>query len=350
MNIEQEILNSMKKKLSFSPDDDVSFSLNGYTTEKFDVQKFKELIPTISDKKLAFIDGGNTSLFESAQLSLDLIRVAAVVHDKGKYTSKVKLEVYALHTLEERESGLFFSTKLFFGDHTVEEFPELVEALKSLEKKLHFSTTDPLLAVGGKRASISIMSSVVRRFFELIVADFLVDFADFVVLDGSLECTYPYEDQLMDILRNHAKGKLVGVAKTSHLLTKKGNAVGNVLQSLAPFDIWVYAPLALADRLAHTACISFVKFHAKSQYVFRFETLSEDVLSVASLLAFGTNDPVFYGYPYGLIKVDALARVSNQEKEYYTTKFFVAAGKDAETLRGLMCSTNAHSVLDTISY
>ena len=67
-----------------------------------------------------------------------------------------------------------------------------------------------------------------------------------------------------------------------------------------------------------------------------------------SLLMKNSTDPVFLGYPYGLIEADKSARVSNKESEYLKTIFLVKAGKQLKKISQYFKSTDAHSILDKI--
>ncbi len=60
------------------------------------------------------------------------------------------------------------------------------------------------------------------------------------------------------------------------------------------------------------------------------------------------KDPVFPGYPYGLLVADKFARVSNNEKEYIQTIIKSNAGKNWAKIKKYMNSFDAHSILDNI--
>ena len=61
-----------------------------------------------------------------------------------------------------------------------------------------------------------------------------------------------------------------------------------------------------------------------------------------------STDPIFLGYPYGLIAVDQGARIANEEKEFFQMQFKVTAGKDWESIASHLRSIDAHNVLDAI--
>ena len=70
---------------------------------------------------------------------------------------------------------------------------------------------------------------------------------------------------------------------------------------------------------------------------------------VISTLAFNSKDPVFLGYPFGLIYADKFARVSNQEREYLrTTLKSKLSGGVLKEIESYENSLGAHGVLDRI--
>ena len=88
---------------------------------------------------------------------------------------------------------------------------------------------------------------------------------------------------------------------------------------------------------------SFVKLHSKSKHVFRMDGNSQ----LAHSLLDNSSDPVFLGYPYGLILSDKIARVSNHEKrQMQTTLLLDSRNKD---IVEYLSTTNAHDILDNLS-
>lgn len=333
-----------------------------FSQEKFDPQKFHLLESATSASKVAFIDGGNVSLISTPELSLDVIRVAVVLLSKEKYFVPFTADFTVLTVLEHRLEGLFFVPKIFVDSIVQESFPAFVKLLQELETKLSFSVNDPAFTVGNRRASLAIVCSLMRRCAELYAASVLMhelSSGDVVILDGSLSCMCTQEEEVLQQLLSHADASTISVvalSKTSETVTTDGNSFASVLQQQCSLPRWMYTP---AGKFSFTpslgkGIVSFVKLHERSQHIFRLDTLEK--LSIdqrkqtAEILASNATDPVFYGYPYGLIKADVFARIGNDEKEYLLTKFLVHAGKHAEKLRQLMHATNAHGILDKIRY
>ncbi|MFB6199017.1 MAG: hypothetical protein ABEI52_12245, partial [Halobacteriaceae archaeon] len=60
-----------------------------------------------------------------------------------------------------------------------------------------------------------------------------------------------------------------------------------------------------------------------------------------------SDDPVFPGYPYGLIEADRLARVSHDEAAAKRTRLQSAFGKDWERVEKRLHTRDAHDILDS---
>ena len=172
---------------------------------------------------------------------------------------------------------------------------------------------------------------------ELRLATELAQESDLVVLDGMLSPSFTGEEEALRALMG--KGTPVcGLSKTTRLFTETGNSAAVVLGSKAPAGCWLY----------HIGEESYLtQLHPASQHVFRLDLTAQPVRVGVSLVE-QANDPVFPGYPYGLIDADKLARISNQEAEYLKTSFIAKAGKDLKQLKKYMHTVNAHAVLDSI--
>jgi NurA-like 5'-3' nuclease len=95
----------------------------------------------------------------------------------------------------------------------------------------------------------------------------------------------------------------------------------------------------------------FVKLHEKSRHVFRFEIFNEQKMKATETInEISSNciDPIFLGYPYGLVEADRIARVSNQEKESLKTMLLVKLKN--RNIERYLNSSNAHTILDKISF
>ena len=124
------------------------------------------------------------------------------------------------------------------------------------------------------------------------------------------------------------------LAKSSSLFTTSGNSPVILLNKIGLSNCWSYF---LTDKTY------FVKLNQKAKHVFRFEGNKE----VLPYLINNSNDALFLGYPYGLIFVDKIARISNSEKNSLKMNFLLR--KDNQEIAEYLNTSNAHEILDNIS-
>ncbi len=319
------------------------FSGEGYAPYKIAKENFHEVKP-INNKKIAFIDGGNAEIIGSENFSLNLVRVCYAVYKNNKKVIAKKFEIFAFVQALNRNGEIYYKASVFKTKNPIE-----------LEDVL-FSSLDRTLMLGMNRAGIGTAANAVRRFAELKLAKYVSDekISDAIVLDGSLQATLTGESIYLSELygscgRNNIA--LSALSKTSSLFTDNGNLLGAVLDRISTLPVWFYHPIVKITSPAHKAEMYFAKFHNKSGHVFRFEmfngqkTKAEEIINN---LAANSADPIFIGYPYGLVEADRIARVSNREKESLKTMFLVKLkNKDLEKH---LNSANAHEILDRVSF
>jgi len=342
-----KIISLVKYNISKSNDSYVQFSDPSYKPINFSDKNFKQIEEIQLNNKIAFIDGGSAEILKSSNFSLNLIRVCYSIFVDDKRTESKRYDFFAFVSSKEVDSEIFFDVE-FIGDNEI--IPD--------KNDLLISSLDKTIKQGTSRASISIISNLIRRFSELNLATKIMEKLnenDIIVLDGSLQCTYYHETKYMDRLYHNATSKKIvvcGFSKTTSLMTDKGNSINNALNNLKPKGRWIYHPVVEINNPGHKADISFVKLHDKSKYIFRFEifnTQKDKRDMVISLLSDNSTDPVFLGYPYGLINADMHARISNQEKEMFLTIFSTKFGKEWEQIKNSISNLDAHSILDNIS-
>jgi len=129
-----------------------------------------------------------------------------------------------------------------------------------------------------------------------------------------------------------SNSRICALSKSSQLITRKGQSVTTLLSKNSPFKRWYY------QLINDTVNIYIVKLSEKGK-AFRFEVKGEIDMELLNLL---TCDPVFPGYPYGLIDADRFARISNQERDYHKTMILAKAR--------LADEQNSHEILDKLSY
>ena len=84
----------------------------------------------------------------------------------------------------------------------------------------------------------------------------------------------------------------------------------------------------------------FVKLHPQARHIFRFEG---DTATIPHLVS-QSSDSLFLGYPYGLIRADKMARVSNEEKKNLILNFMLR--QENREIAEYLQATNAHDILD----
>jgi hypothetical protein len=306
-----ELTASLRQLSSTEPNDKLVIAGNEISLDKDNI---KSITKTDSSESITFIDGGNADLFVTSNFVLSFIRVAATTFENNQRKQTFKREFFTI--ISATDHGLVAS---FVGE---------------TKQPLAFSVDD-----------IKDASNLVRRVSELEFASEHIK-SDYVVLDGDFTTKHELEReylQKLSELTNHSGNGLAALAKTSGLLTKSNKSASSALHYTFA-ECSGFLELDAIEPKTH-----FAKLHKKSNYCFKIETLNiKDSQKIMSLLKQNSTDPTFLGYPYGLVLVDKLARVTNNEVDYLKTTLNAALGKDAENLDNNLSSLNAHSVLDRL--
>lgn len=288
-------------------------------------EKFISVCSCNTDKILAFVDGGNAELFNSKDTCLQFVQVAAVFFQNNKRLNKEKKVSFFLLSKINEENPEEYLSQLFLEDG---ELPL---------KEFSLNAFDFSLREGIERGRISKAGDLARRKAELLLAEEVSSEADGVVLDGTLEEKLPGEKEIIERLPSN----VCALAKSCSLITSRGRNATSCISLAGPKNSWSY----FLDQEKKRKTF-FVKLNEKSHHVFRFETFSENE-EIIGLLAANSVDPVFAGYPYGLIYADQRARVSNQETEFMKIKLFSLLNRKEKIIFN---SRSAHEILDKIKY
>ena len=316
---------------------------------EIDENNFHTLASWVSSKPIAFIDGGSSMFIQSPSLCVGFVRAVCVVMSNKKTEQVLSDEFFCVASAFSENGKIFYRTKYFPTKNT-----------KNIISELKFDSLDPSLSTGQERFPLCKMIDVARRFLEIRLA---VDSVEkikskgIIILDGNLKAYYPGEKELLDTLYDSAgKGNVLvtGIAKTSNSITVRGDTLTAALFNSTDLEQWYYYPAYELEDENHKAETFFVKFHKLSKYVFAVDVLKEqakdaDIGKVLGFFAYYSKDAVFPGYPYGLIKADSLARVSNRETEILLTRFSSLDPSLFELIRSYIYSVDAHSVLDNLS-
>jgi hypothetical protein len=325
---------------------------------------FKTIQNVDSDKKTAFVDGGNQEVLGAPNFSVQLNRVYFGMWSGNtripERSIPKRIEFFAATFSDFERGEIQYSTTLFplAGD----------EAILPRERDLSFSSMDRSITVGNQRADIYRVGSISRRFSELVLAKSVVENelapGDVILLDGTLQTAFPNEYAYLDELSQAAQRKgviLGGLSKASALFTDTGYSLLGALDKLSAekgiTSEWYY-PIADGTSKDHFVFILGVKLNAISERIFRLEIQRDQFLSLderelnelLTQLVRNSADYTFPGYPYGLIDADRFARVTSSEREHYFAILrsqMAAMGKWEKFYRHVK-ATDAHNVLNKL--
>ena len=349
--------NELIKKILESVDESLiltetypKFSGEGYKACKIDINNFHQITKSNSGKKIAFVDGGNAEIIGSSNFSLNLIRVSCVIYQYNKKIKLEKLEFFAFINTANNNDEIYYKVSFYGAKNS--NFSD-----KNFLNEMSFNSFDHTLMLGINRAEISSVANAIRRFAELRMAKIASergDFCNIIVLDGNLQSTLTNENKYLNGLHESCSRNnviLTALSKTTSLFTDNGNLLSVVLDNISNFPSWYYYPIAEINSLNHKAEMFFVKFHEKSKHIFRFEIFNEQkekAEETINTLANYCVDPIFIGYPYGLVEADRIARASNNEKGSLKTMLLVKLRN--KNIEKYLSSVNAHEILDKISF
>ena len=304
-----EISQEIKAMLNqFSAEDNIIFNNKIIRINK---ENFQEITAN-ENKTIAFIDGGQAEIISTGNFCLSFIRIAAVFFNNNKKINQIKKEFYLFTKAKYLNNDLYYESKIF-GDKSINE------------EDLLISSNDSSIKTGSERAPISKITNMARRFAELSLAKEIQ--ADHIILDGTLEPTFKNEEK-------YIPDNVSALAKSSSLFTTSGNSPVILLNKIGLSNCWSY----FLENKTY-----FVKLNSKAKHVLRFEGNKE----VLPHLIHNSNDALFLGYPYGLIFVDQIARISNSEKNSLKMNFLLR--KDNQEIAEYLSTSNAHEILDNIS-
>ncbi len=325
------------------------YAIEGTSHKSYELagERMKQLRLNSSGMELAFIDGGLSEIVCGPSIAMHHLRLARVSY-RGLEKEKTRVKDWLMLSKTVEEDGLYYVAKLF--------------PLESKEspKTYRIRMDDPSLKEGLNTGTITRFASMVLRFSELRFAEETaadMEKRSIIVLDGSLQASYTGEEDIMDNLAKRCLEKevlLMGMAKTSSMLTDSGQDMAFSLRSIeknrAMHDkMWYYGPVISYDDPSYKADIFFVKLHKSARRLFRVEISNAfemvDIGKVLGDLATISADPVFLGYPYGLIKADSLARSTNNERMQLRTR--LSGRIDIESIEA---AKDSHGVLDNIRF
>jgi len=292
---------------------------------EIDQTQYKEINQSDFNGKILFIDGGNNEIIKTPSFSVHLVRVFYCIYHDNKRIKSEKKEFYLLVKAVNNE-------KLSFE---AESFP--------VNYEFDVMNINPEEISSKQNLDIGEVVNIVMKCVEIKIATEAIehlDAGDIIVRDGDLKQINKYEKAYFTALFQIADNNnitITALAKTSDLLTDKGDSFSATLSKNQPYPTWFYT---IDDQTY------FTKLNPKSRFIFKFQTHTGHT-DILSSLAENSKDPVFIGYPYGLIEADKFARVSNRETEIARIKFLTKT-KNKELLENYQNALSAHDVLDNI--
>ena len=321
------------------------YANNQIKHEKYKItkDKFKQIRLNKSGIEIAFVDGGISEIIMAPSISMHQLRIAIVSYKNLEKKKSVIKDFFLLCKIVKENDELYYTAKLFPTDNTK---PQIYKT----------KIEDSSLKEGFSNGSISKFSSMILRFAELNFANEIIkdiEKKSILILDGSLQQKYNEENTIMKKLveacvRNETL--LIGFPKTTSVITEDGQDITFLLRGMkSDKPMWFFGPIINYKDESYNAKIFYAKLHKSSKKIFRVEISNEfshiDYNKIFGEIATISADPIFLGYPYGLIKVDSLARVTNAEKAQLKTRFM-----NKVLLEDVESSLNSHNILDSIKF
>lgn len=325
----------------------------------FEISECKEF------RRLGFVDGGTGILLRSSDFSISFNRVAGVLFEENNLkplnTSPDVIEFYTATIIEPTEEGkLAFKSRLFPLE------PEYAEFLPGEEIPIPI---DEARLRGGFLPNIEYFGGVMMRYAEWSYGEKFIENelseGDIYVRDGSLQTSYKNEINLSNGLFSrgyHDKVVITGLSKSCRIITENGDSLITMINLIGnrkfPKSRWYYHPIYEITKADNQADIYFVKLHELSEYPFRFdiyldqskELEDKEKEIIISNIAENSNELSFPGYPFGLIKVDQMARIGHAEIE--PLKVQILSEFDSEHynkyIKPRLRSVDAHDLLNIL--
>jgi hypothetical protein len=364
----RECVEIIEKQKNVLHEGDSPYS-EGETEEGFDITKtrFFKIRPSQQAHTIGFVDGGSGTILKGADFSISLNRVAGVLYRENEVIPLKNIpgiiEYYTITLFEPLKDGKMAFKILLFPRE--EEFNDFLP----FNNEILLPLSEVRFLKGRNLPQIETFGATAMRFVEWKYATKMIEQElgerDILVRDGSLQTGFSGEILLVRELYSIALKKqvyLTGLSKTCRLFTKRGEALMPLIDVIGTFKYpessWYYYPSLRFTKADNLADVYFVKLHKYARSPFRFDIYLEqskklsqqerdDIISNISLNA---TDLSFPGYPYGLIKVDQLSRVSDRELEPQKIQLLAEFDPDIynKYIKPRIRAVDAHDLLNKI--
>lgn len=166
-----------------------------------------------------------------------------------------------------------------------------------------------------KNIDIEELPAKIMKILEWLECEQLCNKNTNIVMDGALE---PDNEKEKEIIENIEKSKstIIGFCKTSRIRTNTGRSLLGVINTLGDKK-WYYYPIFENEMLIRTIITKLNK-HAKFCNKVQLFKKTHDFNKILNILAYFASDSEMLGYPYPLVKVDKIARITSFEKKRET--------------------------------
>jgi len=362
-----KVVDALEKNIVDVPLGKPSFSDKRYNSIDLSTDFFSPLPKLSGNKRIAFVDGGNTELISAPNFAVGFNRLYFGLFEGNKRVESTtipqKIEFYVVCYATIVGDKIYYKTELV---PVKDEWSKYLPSASHLE----FNSFDRTIMLGSQRAPISRVLSVARVFSEWRFSSFIargeLREGDVLVRDGTLQTSVTNERKYANEAYDSALERSVyftSLSKTSTLFTSTGLPLFPVIDVLSESssmkgDSWYYHPIVEITQPDHRAEIFAVKLHHQSDYVFRFEVLKDQVTKakfgeielIISALAENSKDIGFPGYPYGLIDADRFARVSatDQSVNEFQFRASIAQKEIWEKISKFVKASDAHEILNKL--
>ncbi|MEM4396953.1 MAG: hypothetical protein QXR30_04855 [Candidatus Woesearchaeota archaeon] len=303
--MEIEKLKNLKKVLEDKKiNDDFEIFFKDINSEKISLNSFRKIDENSKDFETFFIDGGNNIIFDETDLINFLVYVGFTKYKniEFQYGHIFRFDI-TLELIESKEDKLLYKTH-------VDELDE-IKIKQKLEKLDVEKIKNELIHSIPKTVECSDLDdnskfSRIRKMLELKLSKILNEFS-LVILDGSLDSNNDEEKKLIASIKN-----IIALSKKSKLITNSGIGFERFFNQVKFPTPW-FVKIGKKDDFE----IYALKFTNLKNYVFRLDSKIENVEEVLSFLYKHSKDGLAFGYPFGLVFIDHLARVSNEDAQYY---------------------------------
>lgn len=312
------------------PEDYGAPVLKGAVPVPLSIENFHNL-EEIRGLKMGFVDGGNNIIFLSPAQAIHMIRLYYSIFEDGKKVEHGRY-TFILDTQFDPARDTF-RVKIYDVDSSG-LLPESME-IKSDEID--------------EREKIKGVGAYIRRIGEWLLLGRVLDKCDMVVRDGSLQTGERREAEFANrVFENVGDKVIIGFSKTCSIVTEKGYSLLASIHHLSKKNgieaPWYYNPIA-KNISTIKGDMFVVKLHPFSDYVFRVEVYPEDKARMLGALIPMANDPIFIGYPYGLIDADVYARISDEEAKMYKGILYNSADEFTRMQANAM---NSHDLISGV--